>query len=43
MERCEIAGCRLVVDLVYLDHGICSPHWEELTRNEAPPDAKPAE
>ena len=29
----------MAAELSYLGHGICSPHWEEFTRDEAPPDA----
>ncbi len=38
-ERCEIAACRAKADLSYLGHGICASHWDELTADDAPPDA----
>ena len=38
-NRCEIRGCRNVVELIYLGHGICAACWNEFTRNDAPPDA----
>ena len=37
--RCEIKGCRTASDLFYLRHAICLPHWNQLTNQDAPPDA----
>ena len=39
IERCEISRCRAEAALTYLDHGVCERHWNELTAEEAPPDA----
>ena len=39
MNRCEIKGCRGETDLVYLGHGICSTHWNQLTAEDAAPEA----
>jgi hypothetical protein len=38
-DRCQIRGCRHEAGLIYLGHGICSRHWNELTADDAPPDA----
>jgi hypothetical protein len=38
-ERCEVARCRAEAALTYLDHGICDRHWNQLTAEDAPPNA----
>ena len=34
-DRCAIPGCRGEVELIYLDHGICDSHWNELNADDA--------
>lgn len=38
-DHCEIPRCRRHADLIYLGHGICSDHWNNLTNENAPADA----
>ncbi len=38
-QRCEVARCRAEASITYLDHGVCEKHWNELTAEDAPPDA----
>jgi hypothetical protein len=38
-DRCTIRGCRAEAGLSYLGHGVCSTHWNELTADDAAPDA----
>ena len=38
-ERCEVARCRGGVHITYLEHGVCDRHWNQLTAEDAPPDA----
>ena len=38
-DRCEIPRCRAEADLIYLGHGICTAHWNQLTNENAPSDA----
>src|SRR5512145_2803761 len=30
MDRCAVPGCRGEVELVYLGHGVCDNHWNQL-------------
>lgn len=39
IERCEIPRCRAEAELIYLDRGVCNRHWNQLTAEDAPPDA----
>ena len=39
MDRCEIRRCRAEASIVYLGHGVCERHWDQLTAEDAPPDA----
>lgn len=38
-DCCEIPRCRDDGDLTYLGHAICSRHWNQLTNENAAPDA----
>lgn len=38
-DRCAVPGCRGEVEIVYLDHGVCSLHWNRLTAEDQPADA----
>ena len=38
-ERCEVTRCRAETAITYLDHGVCESHWDQLTAEDAPPDA----
>jgi len=38
-DRCEIKRCRGEAAITYLDHGVCNRHWNQLTAEDAPPDA----
>jgi hypothetical protein len=38
-ERCEVKRCRSEASITYLDHGVCECHWNQLTAEDAPPDA----
>ena len=38
-DRCEIKRCRGEAAITYLDHGVCEMHWNQLTAEDAPPDA----
>ena len=38
-DRCEVKRCKGPVDVIYLAHGICQKHWDELMSDDAPPDA----
>ncbi len=38
-DRCSVPGCRAETDLIYLDHGICTHHWNQLTADDASPDS----
>lgn len=38
-DRCQIPRCRAESVVTYLGHGICSAHWNQLTNENAPPDA----
>ena len=38
-ERCEIRRCRAEAAIIYLEHGVCERHWNQLTAEDAPPDA----
>ncbi len=39
IESCEVKKCRAEADLTYLDHGVCNRHWNQLTAEDARPDA----
>jgi|GEM_PF-4146850 len=39
LGQCEVGSCRAEASVTYLGHGICEVHWNELTTEEAPPDA----
>lgn len=39
MERCEVQSCRAEPAIDYLGHGLCEPHWDQLTGEQASPDA----
>ena len=39
LGQCEISSCRAEASVTYLGHGVCEAHWNELTTEEAPPDA----
>jgi hypothetical protein len=39
LGQCEIASCHADACVTYLGHGVCEGHWNELTGEEAPPDA----
>jgi hypothetical protein len=39
LGQCEIATCQAGAAITYLGHGVCEGHWNELTAEEAPPDA----
>ena len=39
MDRCEIRRCRAEASITYLGRGVCEKHWDELTAEDAPPDA----
>lgn len=39
MDGCEIKRCRAGADLIYLGHGVCERHWNQLMADDAPPDA----
>ena len=39
MDRCEIPKCRTWVSVMYLGHGVCERHWNQLTADKAKPDA----
>jgi len=39
MDHCEIPRCLARADLTYLGYGVCEKHWDELTADDAPPDA----
>ncbi len=39
MDRCEVKRCRAEADITYLSHGVCTKHWDELSSEDAPPDA----
>ena len=34
-NRCAVAGCRGEVDLIYLGHGVCSDHWNQLADDDS--------
>ena len=38
-ERCEIRRCRAESAITYLDHGVCDRHWNQLTAEDAAPEA----
>ena len=38
-DRCEIPRCREDADVIYMLHGVCTRHWNELTNENAPPGA----
>ena len=38
-DRCQIPRCRADAEVSYLGHGVCNPHWNQLTNDNAPPDA----
>jgi len=38
-ERCEVARCRNEAGITYLDRGVCEKHWNQLTAEDASPDA----
>jgi hypothetical protein len=38
-DRCEIPQCPDEAAVTYLGHGVCARHWNELTNENAPPDA----
>ena len=38
-DRCAVPGCRREVEIVYLDHGVCSHHWNQFTYEDQPADA----
>ena len=33
-DRCAVAGCRGEVEIIYLDHGLCDRHWNELMADD---------
>ena len=35
-DRCQIPRCDAAADLTYLDHGVCTRHWNQLTNENAP-------
>ena len=37
-DRCSIRRCQGGVDVIYLDHGVCAHHWNELTAEGKSPD-----
>src|SRR2546422_6522518 len=39
LGRCEVGKCEANASLTYLDHCVCEEHWNQLTAEEAPPDA----
>lgn len=39
LGQCEIGTCQAGAAITYLGHGVCGGHWNELTAEEAPPDA----
>ena len=39
LGRCEIPRCRAEAALSYLGHGVCNKHWNELSAEDAPPEA----
>jgi hypothetical protein len=39
LGRCKVGSCRGDASVTYLGHGVCEAHWNELTTEEAPPDA----
>ncbi len=38
-NRCSIPGCRGEVEIVYLGHGVCQPHWDRFTAEDQPAGA----
>ena len=38
-DECEIKRCRAEASITYLDRGVCERHWQQLTAEDAPPDA----
>lgn len=38
-DGCSIPGCRDAVAVVYLDRGVCTHHWDQLTAEDQPADA----
>jgi len=34
-DRCAVPGCRGEVHLIYLGHGVCSHHWNELADDDS--------
>ena len=34
-DRCAVPGCRGEVEIVYLGHGVCSHHWNELADDDS--------
>lgn len=39
LGQCEIGSCRADACVTYLGHGVCEDHWNNLTGENAPPDA----
>lgn len=37
--RCGVGECGAKASITYLDHGVCEKHWNELTVEDAPPEA----
>ena len=37
--RCGVGECVVKASITYLDHGVCEKHWNQLTAENAPPDA----
>jgi hypothetical protein len=39
LGQCEVGSCSAEASVTYLGHGVCEAHWNELTAEEASPDA----
>src|SRR6266704_2190857 len=39
LGQCELGTCQTRAAITYLGHGVCEDHWNQLTTEEAPPDA----
>ena len=39
LGQCEIGTCQTRAAITYLDHGVCEDHWNQLTTEDALPDA----
>ena len=37
-DRCQVPRCRGEVELIYVEHGICSDHWNQFTADGVPAD-----